>query len=150
MSSATHHSHPGYLFSVLSCKCPRCREGDLFESSNPYHLSKVVKMNERCPVCGQPMELEKGFYYGTGYVSYALSVAVSVSTFVAWWVLIGFSLHDERFFWWMGINAVILVGLQPLLMRLSRSIWISWFVHFDPEWEEHLQDGGAGAVVMNP
>lgn len=38
-----------------------------------------VKMNERCPVCGQPMEIVKGFYYSTGYVSYALSVAVSVS-----------------------------------------------------------------------
>lgn len=93
-------------------------------------------MNEFCPVCGQPTEIETGFYYGTGYVSYALAIAVSSASFVAWWLIIGFSLNDGRFFWWMGFNAFLLIGLQPLLMRLSRSLWISWFVKFDPQWED--------------
>jgi hypothetical protein len=94
-------------------------------------------MNEYCPVCGQPTEIETGFYYGTGYVSYALTVAFSVASFVAWWVLIGFSLDDSRFFWWLGSNAVLLVLLQPLIMRLSRSIWLSWFVKYDPQWKDN-------------
>jgi hypothetical protein len=94
-------------------------------------------MPPTCPVCGQPTEIEVGFYYGTGYVSYALTIALSVSTLVAWWVLIGFSTNDNRFFWWMGSNAVLLVILQPLIMRLSRSFWISWFVSYDPNWREH-------------
>ena len=34
-------------------------------------------MNKECPVCGQPTEIEVGFYYGTSYVSYALTVALS-------------------------------------------------------------------------
>jgi hypothetical protein len=92
-------------------------------------------MNEHCPVCGQPTEIETGFYYGTGYVSYGLTVAFSVASFIAWWVIIGFSLDDTRFFWWMGINAVVLVILQPLIMRFSRSLWLSWFVKYDPEWK---------------
>jgi hypothetical protein len=37
----------------------------------------------------------------------------------------------------MGSNAVLLVILQPLIMRLSRSFWISWFVSYDPNWREH-------------
>jgi hypothetical protein len=94
-------------------------------------------MKEQCEVCGQPTEIEVGFYYGTGYVSYALSVAFSVATFLAWWVLIGFSLDDTRFFWWMGTNAVLMIVLQPLFMRLSRSIWLSWFVKYDKDWKEH-------------
>jgi hypothetical protein len=94
-------------------------------------------MKEQCEVCGQPTEIEVGFYYGTGYVSYALSVAFSVATFLAWWVLIGFSLDDTRFFWWMGTNAVLMIVLQPLFMRLSRSIWLSWFVKYDKNWKEH-------------
>jgi len=94
-------------------------------------------MKEQCDVCGQPTEIEVGFYYGTGYVSYALSVAFSVATFFAWWVLIGFSLDDTRFFWWMGTNAVAMIVLQPLFMRLSRSIWLSWFVKYDKDWEKH-------------
>jgi hypothetical protein len=92
-------------------------------------------MHDHCPVCGQPTEIETGFYYGTGYVSYALTVAFSVASFIAWWVIIGFSLDDTRFFWWMGINAVVLVLLQPLIMRLSRSLWLSWFVKYDPDWK---------------
>lgn len=92
-------------------------------------------MHDACPVCGQPTEIETGFYYGTGYVSYALTVAFSVASFIAWWVIIGFSLEDTRFFWWMGVNAVVLVLLQPLIMRLSRSLWLSWFVKYDPDWK---------------
>lgn len=90
-------------------------------------------MHEKCPVCGQPTEIEVGFYYGTGYVSYALTVAFSVATFVAWWVLIGFSLYDNRIFYWLAINAVLLIALQPVFMRWSRTIWLSWFVNYNPK-----------------
>ncbi len=110
---------PGYLISVMGNKCPRCREGYLFKSHNPYALkhSDYIKMNETCPVCGQPTDLEVGFYYGTSYVSYALTVAFSAASFVAWWVLLGFSLYDNRIFWWLGVNAVLLLALQPVFMR---------------------------------
>jgi len=94
-------------------------------------------MNKVCPVCGQPTELEVGFYYGTSYVSYALSIALCVASLIAWWVIIGFSTQDNRFFYWLGLNAVFLIVLQPWLMRLSRSIWISWFVRYDRDWKYH-------------
>lgn len=94
-------------------------------------------MNKTCPVCGQPTEIEVGFYYGTSYVSYALTVAISVATLIAWWVLIGMSTSDNRFFYWLGFNAVFLILLQPWLMRVSRSLWISWFVRHDRNWKEH-------------
>jgi len=80
--------------------------------------------------------MEPGFYYGTSYVSYALGIAISVATFIAWWIVIGFSFKDNRFFWWMGVNAVILVCLQPPLMRLSRTIWLYFFIHYSPRWKE--------------
>ncbi|MEY2649011.1 MAG: hypothetical protein RL282_1724 [Bacteroidota bacterium] len=127
----------GYLYSVLNNKCPRCRKGNIFYSRNAYKFGEFTRMNENCPVCGQPTEIEVGFYYGTGYVSYALTVAFSVATFIAWWVLIGFSLDDTRFFWWMGTNAVLMVLMQPLFMRLSRSIWLSWFVTYEKDWEKN-------------
>lgn len=133
-------SRPNSLLSILDNRCPRCRTGRIFRKPNPYRLKYVVEMNEKCPVCGQPTEIETGFYYGTGYVSYALTVAFSVASFVAWWVLIGFSLQDTRFFWWLGTNAVLLILLQPPIMRLSRSIWLSWFVRYDPEWRTRKPD----------
>lgn len=95
-----------------------------------------MKMNETCPVCGQPTEIEVGFYYGTSYVSYVLAIAISVASLIAWWAIIGLSTEDNRFFIWMGFNAVFLLLLQPWLMRLSRSLWISWFVKYDPHWKQ--------------
>ncbi len=128
---------PSYLLSVLACRCPRCRRGNMFQSKNAYALRhhKYIDMNETCPVCGQPTDIEVGFYYGTAYVSYALTVAFSVATFVIWWVLIGISLNDNRIFWWLGINSALMVLLQPVFMRLSRSLWLSWFVRYDSEWD---------------
>lgn len=131
----------GYLLSVLLNKCPRCREGNLYKSNNPYSFknSAYIEMNECCPVCGQPTDIEVGFYYGTSFVSYALAVIISAATFILWWVLIGFSIDadDNRIFWWLGINAALLIILLPVLMRLSRSLWLSWFVKYDSEWAQH-------------
>ncbi len=130
-------AHRGYLASALSCCCPRCREGKLFQHTVSISMKKNMQMNKTCPVCGQATEIEVGFYYGTSYVSYALTVALSVATLFAWWVIIGLSVNDNRFFYWLGFNAIFLILLQPWLMRLSRSLWISWFVKYDPEWEHH-------------
>jgi uncharacterized protein (DUF983 family) len=133
---------PGYLWSLLHQKCARCRKGDMFQYKNAYNLGHFMKMHNNCPVCNQRMEIEVGFYYGTSYVSYAITVALSIASFMAWWVLIGFSLSDHRFFWWLGCNIVLLIVLQPFLMRLSRAIWLSFFVRYNTNWamekpEEH-------------
>lgn len=122
---------PNLILSVLGNKCPRCRKGNLFTSRNPYQLKKITEMPEHCPVCGQKTELEVGFYYGTGFVSYGLSVLFSVISFILWLVTIGVSVRDNRIFWWMGINIAVTILIQPLLMRLSRSIWIAFFVKYE-------------------
>lgn len=126
----------GYFSTVFGCHCPRCREGKLFQQPVGIQLKKNMLMNKKCPVCGQPSEIEVGFYYGTGYVSYVLTIIISAISFVAWWLTIGMSLDDDRFFFWIGFNAVLLILLQPWLMRLSRSFWISCFVKFDPNWKQ--------------
>jgi uncharacterized protein (DUF983 family) len=135
MSKVRIEKKHNYFRAVLRHKCPHCREGNMFQDKGSFRLKSFMKMNKNCPVCEQKTEIEPGFYYGTGYVSYALTVAFSVSTFVAWWVLIGFSLHDNRFFWWLGTNAVLMLLLQPYFMRLSRAVWLSFFVKYDANWK---------------
>lgn len=131
---------PSYLWSVFTNRCPRCRRGPLFKVANPYQLKTTTDMYENCPVCGQPTDIEVGFYYGTSYVSYAVCIAISVTTFMAWWVLIGLNIYDNRVFWWLGINSALLLLLQPWMMQFSRSLWISWFVKYDPEWRKKKVD----------
>jgi uncharacterized protein (DUF983 family) len=130
---------PSYLLSMLRNRCPRCREGHLFQSRNSYALKggRYMKMHERCPVCGQVTDIEVGFYYGTGFVSYGLTVLFSVATFALWWLIFGFTINDNSIFWWLGVNAVLLIVLQPVFMRFSRTLWLSWFVKYDPDWERH-------------
>lgn len=128
-------STPGILTSVMSNKCPHCRKGDLFTIPNPYSLKTTMKMPEACPVCGQKFELQTGFYFGTGFVSYALTVFMSGLTFVLWWFTIGMSVKDNRVFWWLAANAAVLILLQPPIQRLSRSIWIAFFVRYDKNWQ---------------
>jgi uncharacterized protein (DUF983 family) len=136
-----------YVWALVHHKCPRCREGNMFQDKSSYHLKSFMKMNKICPVCGLGMEPEQGFYYGTGYVSYALTVAFSAFTFVAWWVLIGISVEDNRVFWWMGINGVLMILLQPYFMRLSRTAWLSFFVKYnaDRASEKPMQEFQADA-----
>ena len=119
-------------------RCPRCRRGPMYKNSNPYKslkLSSIFNMPDNCPVCNQKYDLEDGFWFGTGYVSYALAVAVSMTTFVAWLVLIGVSVDDNRIFWWLGFNILFLVVIQPWLMRLSRVIYMRFFVKYDENYE---------------
>ena len=127
----------GYVASVVSCRCPRCREGKLFQHSLTINFKKNMLMNKECIVCRQASEIEVGFYYGTSYVSYVLTVGLSLVSLGLWALTIGLSTNDNRFFFWMGVNAVLLIVLQPWLMRFSRSLWISWFVKYDPDWKEH-------------
>ena len=129
--------HRGYLSSVIGCHCPRCREGKLFQFPTSINMKNNMAMNKTCPLCGQSTEMEVGFYYGTSYVSYALTIFISVASLLLWWLIIGLSLNDNRFFYWLGFNALLLLSLQPWLMRFSRSLWISWFVRYDPDWKIH-------------
>jgi hypothetical protein len=113
----------GYLSSTLGCRCPRCREGKLFKNPTSISFKKNLEMYKNCLVCGQPTEIEVGFYYGTSYVSYVLAVSICIISFFVWFLTIGMSLNDKRFFYWIGANAILLIVMQPWLMRVSRSMW---------------------------
>jgi hypothetical protein len=93
-----------------------------------------MKMNDRCPVCSQSFDMEVGFYYGTNLVSYTISVILCMVTFILWWFTIGFSFKDNRFLWWIISNGVLLILLQPPIMRFSRTVWLSFFVPYSKNW----------------
>lgn len=96
-----------------------------------------MQMHDCCPVCGQHSDIEVGFYYGTGYVSYLIGIVISLLSFLLWLLTIGFSLRDNRFLYWIIFDCVLLLCLQPWLMRFSRVLWLSFFVSYDPDWPHH-------------
>ena len=121
---------PGALLSILGMKCPACRKGFLYKNKSVFPLGKMMDMPEHCPVCGQKTELETGFYFGTGYVSYALSVALFAINFVWYKIIFGISFADNSPFYYLITSVCLVLLLQPWLMRISRVIYLFGFVKY--------------------
>lgn len=111
-------------------KCPCCRKGRMFTNPTIFPLKHMLDMPERCEVCGQKMELEIGFYYGTGYVSYGLVVGMMAIYAVVFSIYPGFSYNDNSVYWFLGTAIAVISLLQPWLMRLSRVLYLYMFVKF--------------------
>lgn len=120
----------GLIPSMLKMKCPNCRKGNMFITRNIFPLSRLLEMPEKCEVCGQKMELEVGFYYGTGYVSYGLTVGLLGICFVAYWIIFGLSYLDNSIFIALGVSVFIALIMQPWLMRISRVLYLNMFVKY--------------------
>lgn len=116
------------LYSVFTGKCPVCHEGKMYKESNPYKLNKIYDMYERCPVCHTKFKIEPSFFYGAMYISYALGVAFAVATFVISHFFIELDVIPS----FISIIVVLLI-LGPVIMRLSRNIWINLFLNYDKE-----------------
>lgn len=114
------------LYSIVKAKCPRCHEGDFYETANPYNLKKFDKMHKRCPVCGQDFEREPGFYYGATYASYGMTVGFGIITYLLSTLV--FKIDDIHFLYFFP---VLMVLLGPVFFRTSRLVWINLFVKYD-------------------
>lgn len=124
---------------IINGNCPRCHKAPIFCDKNPYNFKKMFLIHEHCDSCGLKFNREPGFFYGAMYVGYGLSVAYLTSFYVAMVVLFGeFELSSYFIF---GIGSLFL--LTPVVFRISRSIWISFFVKYDQEsiqkWKESTQ-----------
>lgn len=84
-------------------------------------------MNEECEHCKQSFAPEPRFYEGAMYVSYAFSVAIVVSCFVAFNVLT----DDVPLIPLISTTIILAFGLAPVSFRLSRTVWIHIFYSFD-------------------
>lgn len=115
------------LYAILNFKCPKCHEGNLFIDNRMYNIKKFDKMNERCPVCNHKFEIETGYFYGAMYVSYGLTVAFSVATFILSYLFLP---NISPMYYIINISIVILL-LVPVTFRLSRSIWVNLNTKYD-------------------
>ena len=118
------------IYSVLKNKCPQCHQTNVFETNNPFNLKRFDKMHESCSHCGIKYEKEPGFFQGAMYVSYALTSG----WFMVTWALDTFIIKSET---WQYLTFVVisLIVLMPLMFRISRLIWMNFFIHYDKNKE---------------
>lgn len=130
---------PALLPSILQKKCPNCRKGKMFLQNTIFPLGKMLEMPDRCAHCGQKMEIEPGFYYGTGYVSYGLSIGLTVFNLIWFAIFFGIRFSDNSIFWFMGVNVAIVLLFQPMMMRYARVIYLYIFVKYQ-SYEHEVHD----------
>ncbi|MGB3608513.1 MAG: DUF983 domain-containing protein [Psychroserpens sp.] len=114
------------LYSIFTGACPKCQKESMYETKNPYVLSDVLKINEKCSHCGLRYRLEPSFFYGSMYVSYGVGIAFAVAAYVISNLIFSASLIHT----FIAIAGTIII-FGPIIMRLSRNIWINMFVGYD-------------------
>lgn len=119
------------LYSIFTGTCPVCHEESMYKESNPYILSQVFKMHERCSHCGTKYKIEPSFFYGAMYVSYAVGIAFAVAAFIISYFFFGSTPFTA--FWAIVVTLIV---FMPVIMRWSRNIWINFFFSYDPSRAE--------------
>lgn len=116
------------LYSIVTGTCPKCQNESMYSNPNPYALGEVLDINEKCSQCGTRYRMEPSFFYGSMYVSYGVGVAFAVAAFI-----ISFVFFDSSPLTAFIAIVVTLVVFGPIIMRLSRNIWINMFMSYDKE-----------------
>ena len=114
------------LYSIFTGTCPVCQEESMYKESNPYKISKIFAMYERCSNCNTKYKMEPSFFFGAMYVSYAVGIAFAVAVFIIAYGLLNLSLLTT----FIGIVATLIIFL-PVIVRWSRNIWINFFFSYD-------------------
>ena len=115
------------LNSILTGTCPKCMNESMYVDKNLLHIGSILKMHEKCSHCGLKYQIEPSFFYGAMYVSYGLNVAVGIATFIVSYLFLGADIQTS----FIAI-IISLIVLFPIVLRLSRNIYINMFVSYDP------------------
>ncbi|MCB0688464.1 MAG: DUF983 domain-containing protein [Saprospiraceae bacterium] len=85
-------------------------------------------MKKSCDVCGQNFEPEPGFYYGAMFISYILTAWL----FIIVGLTLAFGLHWSVTQTLIAV-AILTILIHNLIFRFSRSLWIHFFVKYNPQ-----------------
>ena len=115
-------------YSILKLKCPRCRQGDLFERKGLVVYKNMMGMPKSCSVCHQKFEIEPGFWIGALWTSYPIVILIEFPFLML-------ALFNEKLGPWIRLGGMFIAFILafPIMLRLGRSIWISFWVKYDSE-----------------
>ncbi|HXS36976.1 MAG TPA: hypothetical protein VN721_09760 [Flavipsychrobacter sp.] len=122
-----NHKKPLLLTGLVGMKCPNCRKGNVFVNKSVLPLGKCLAMVDNCSVCGQKMKYESN---NGGGINYALTMMLFFLNLLWYWPIFGLSYKDNSIFYFLIASIIVVIVLQPWLMRLSRMIYLYMFIHY--------------------
>jgi hypothetical protein len=93
----------------------------MFLQKGIFPLKNLLKMNSNCPHCGQKLKGESN--NGPG-INYALTTILLFLNIVWYYPIFGMSYKDNSIFYFLGASVLVVLLLQPFLMRLSRVLYL--------------------------
>lgn len=114
------------LYSVFTGYCPKCHEESMYENTNPYVLSDVLKINQKCSNCDTQYRIEPSFFFGAMYVSYPVGIIFAVAAYLIANKVFNANINVT----YISLVITMIVSL-PIILRLSRNIWINLFIKYD-------------------
>jgi hypothetical protein len=109
------------ILKLVQGKCPNCEEEDIFNKSGNIFLLRPPKMPKQCSSCSHIYELEPGYFFGAMYVSYGLSVAELVGTYI----ITQFFVEDITVIFIILCLTILLLSFFNF--KYSRIIWMYMF-----------------------
>ena len=113
---------------ALALRCPRCGGGRLFRG--------WFRMHERCAACGASFTREQGFYLGSIYINYGVTVIVTGGLYAA---LVGVGASHEAA---LAACLAVAVALPVVFFRHARSLLLA----IDGSVNRRQSLGGAATV----
>ncbi|MFN3939264.1 MAG: DUF983 domain-containing protein [Chitinophagales bacterium] len=99
----------------------------MFLSANPYRFGSMMKMPERCPVCNADFQREAGFYSAALWTSYPITIGIGAICVVLFLFVLHFTATAT-----LILLGIVLLILQPLIMRTGRALLLNNFLKYDP------------------
>lgn len=99
-----------FCTKIFQNLCPQCERGKVFSSG--------LAMNEKCPDCDFLLQKGSGYFVMSWFLNYILSGFIVMPVFLIL-VVMGYSYSV-----FIGIPLLILLLIQPFMIRFSRLLWI--------------------------
>lgn len=114
-------SERSILSAMLRHKCPECKKGDVFCQKGIFPLSSLLRMHKQCPECGAKLIGETNNGPGINFVLTTLLLFLNALWYAP---VFGLSYLDNSIFYFLGTSVLIVLLLQPYLLRWSRIIYL--------------------------
>lgn len=118
---------PALLPSLFTMKCPSCRKSRVFMNKSIFPLNKCLALKDECEICGEKMKSESN---NGGGINYALSMMLFFLNLLWYWPIFGLSYKDNSVFYYLGTSTLVVLLMQPYLMRLSRMLYLYFYIGF--------------------
>jgi|688.fasta_scaffold11488_5 uncharacterized protein (DUF983 family) len=125
------------LGRALRLRCPRCGGSSLFRS--------WFRMHDGCPACGLAFAREPGFYLGSIYVNYGVTVIVTGALYAA--LVLGAGLSHE---WALAIAVAVAVLLPVAFFRHARSLLLALDTSVNRQADRTVDAGPTATAGAGP